>query len=44
MAIHYVSLKDANPSVNPGWMTEEQWLEEVRKNPKDLKRCVKIEI
>lgn len=37
-----VRLKDANPTVNPGWMTPEQWDKEVRKNPKDLNRKVKI--
>jgi hypothetical protein len=40
----YVRLKDANPAVNPGWMSQEQWDAEVAKTPKDLNRKVRIEI
>ena len=38
----YVRLNDANPAVNPGWMTQEPWEKEVAKNPKDLNRKVRI--
>jgi hypothetical protein len=51
MAIKYVALKDANPNVNPQYgMTMEQWVDEVQKSPKSdrdpkgLKRLVRVEI
>lgn len=44
MSEHYVRLKDANPAINPGWMSQEEWDNEVAKNPKDLNRLVKIRI
>jgi hypothetical protein len=40
----FVRLKDADPRVNPGWMTQEEWNKEVAKNPKDLSRRVRITI
>jgi len=44
MTVQYVRLKDANPAVNPGWMSREDWDKEVAKNPRDLNRKVKIDI
>ena len=44
MSASYVRLKDANPAVNPGWMTKEEWDDEVAKNPKDLNRRVKVKV
>ena len=44
MSEHYVRLMDANPAVNPGWMSQEEWDKEVAKNPKDLNRRVKIKM
>ena len=44
MSDHYVRLKDANPAVNTGWMSQEEWDREVAKNPKDLNRRVKIKM
>jgi hypothetical protein len=38
-----VRLRDANPKINPGWMTQEAWDAEVAKNPK-LDRLVRIDI
>lgn len=40
--IRYVRLRDANPAVNPGWMSQVQYDTEVAKTPKDLERRVKI--
>ena len=39
-----VRLRDANPIINPGYMTQEQWNAEVAKTPKNLDRLVRITI
>lgn len=33
--VKYVRLKEANPAVNPGWMTQAEWEAEVEKSPKN---------
>lgn len=44
MPDNYVRLKDANPRVNPGWMSQGDWEKAVANTNGDLNKKVRISI